>query len=312
MTEMIAVTDVGPRDGLQSQRTPVATEGKVRLIEALFDAGLGSVEATSFVSPGLVPQMADADLLLGRLQRPTAARLSVLVPNERGLERAVRAGATEVAVVLSASDTMNRRNIGMDLEKATATCAAVLDRAVSLGLATRAYLAVAFECPFEGPTPAGRVLDLAQHMRAAGAGEVVIADTIGAAGPVQVRALLGTLLERLAVAHVGVHFHDTRGMALANAWVALQHGVRRFDASIGGLGGCPFAPGAAGNLATEDLALMAQQCGYRTGIDMVALLRAVELAQELVGYPIGGRAARWLRSRAADQRGAGGERHADT
>ena len=294
--DFLTITDVGPRDGLQSQAAPVATEGKLRLIQALFTAGVRSIEATSFVSPDAVPQMADADLLLPQIVRPPTARVSVLVPNLRGLERAVRAGATEIAVVLSATDTMNRKNIGMDLEQAVTTCVQTLGQAGRLGLATRAYVAVAFECPFEGPTPCQRVRELAVRMAEAGAGEIVLADTIGAAAPAQVQDVLAALLHSVDAARVGMHFHDTRGMALANVWAALELGIRRFDTSIAGLGGCPFAPGASGNLATEDLVLMAQQCGLYTGIDLAALRVAMALAQELVGYSVGGRSARWLAS----------------
>ena len=301
MMDFLTITDVGPRDGLQSQKTQVSTEGKLQLIQALFDAGLPSVEATSFVSPKAVPQMADADVLLPRVKVPATARLSVLVPNLRGLERAAQAGATEVAVVLSATDTMNRKNIAMDLSVATSTCVAVLEQASQLGLTSRAYVAVAFECPFEGLTSPARVLDLAVRMSDAGAGEIVLADTIGAAAPAQVQRLLSALLGRIEVAQLSMHFHDTRGMALANAWAAIALGVRRFDASIGGLGGCPFAPGAAGNLATEDLVQMAEQCGFSTGVNLQALVRAVALAGELVGYPVGGRSARWLSARQASQ-----------
>jgi len=294
--EPLFITDVGPRDGLQSQSTPVDVEDKLRLIHALFDAGLRSVEATSFVSPKAVPQMADADQLLPRIAQPAAASVSALVPNIRGLERAMVAGASHVAVVLSATDTMNRKNIGMDLQRATQTCEETLQRASAMGLQTRAYVAVAFECPFEGPTPSRTVAELALRMADCGAGEIVIADTIGAAGPQQVKVLLDTLLIRFSVSSLGMHFHDTRGMALCNSWAAMELGLRRFDASIGGLGGCPFAPGAAGNLATEDLVLLAGQSGYETGVDLAKLLRVVDLAQELVGYQIGGRSARWLRA----------------
>lgn len=297
MTDLLTITDVGPRDGLQSQPSQVPTDGKRRLIQALYAAGLPSIEATSFVSPKSVPQMADADALLPQVQVPAAARLSVLVPNLRGLERARAAGATEVAVVLAVTDTMNRKNIGMDLERASATCVATLEQARQWGMASRAYLAVAFECPFEGPTLPERVLRLAQQMTDAGAGEIVVADTIGAAAPAQVKTLVSLLSRHLEAGRLGMHFHDTRGMGLANAWAALELGIRRYDASIGGLGGCPFAPGAAGNLATEDLVVMARQSGLRTGIDLARLRDAIDLAQELVGYPIGGGSARWLRAR---------------
>lgn len=294
MADRLYITDVGPRDGLQSQRTMVSTEGKRALIEALFDAGLRQIEATSFVSPKAVPQMADADDLIRGLTMPDDARVSVLVPNQRGLERAVEAGAREVAVVLSATETMNQKNIRMSLDAALRTCRETLAEASRAGLRTRAYVAVAFACPFEGATAPAKVLELAQEMRAAGAGEVVIADTIGAAAPTDVSRLLDSLLLHLPVEILGMHLHDTRGMALADAWCAMALGVRRFDASIGGLGGCPFAPGAAGNLATEDLALMAQQCGLETGIDLDALCRAIDTASRIVGYQVGGHSRAWL------------------
>ncbi len=299
MAEMLNVTDVGPRDGLQSQASPVDTAGKLELVAALLAAGLRRVEATSFVSPKAVPQMADAEAVLAGLRGRADAGISVLVPNQRGLQRAVSAGAREVAVVLSATETMNRKNIRMSLEQALQTCTDTLADAAAAGLRTRAYVAVAFTCPFEGITPTDRVVDLALRMQAAGAGEVVIADTIGAAAPTDVDRVLSALLARMPADVLGMHFHDTRGMALANAWVAIGHGVRRFDASIGGLGGCPFAPGAAGNLATEDLALMASQCGFDTGIRLDALLDAIDTAGRLVGYPVGGRSARWLRRQRA-------------
>lgn len=301
MAEPLFITDVGPRDGLQSQGTPVDTAGKRELINALFAAGLRHIEATSFVSPKAVPQMADAEALVKDLVAPADARVSVLVPNQRGLARAIAAGAREVAVVLSATETMNQENIRMSLDVALQTCRDTLAEAARAGLRTRAYVAVAFVCPFEGDTPTARVVDLALQMQAAGAGEIVIADTIGAAAPTDVDRVLGALLARMPAERVGMHFHDTRGMALANAWAAIGHGVRRFDASIGGLGGCPFAPGAAGNLATEDLAIMAQQCGFATGIDLGALLDAVDTTSRLVGYQVGGRSARWLARRTFPQ-----------
>lgn len=289
------ITDVGPRDGLQSQKTLVPVQGKQDLIAALWAAGVPAVEATSFVSPKAVPQMADADTLLPAVEVPRGRRLSALVPNHRGLERAVQAGCREIAVVLAATETMNQRNIRMSLKAAIDTASETLRLAHEHGLATRAYIAVAFACPFEGPTPVDRVCELAERMGETGTGEVVIADTIGAAAPGDVRRVLAALLAGIPAAQLGLHLHDTRGMALANAWEGLQIGIRRFDASIAGLGGCPFAPGAAGNLATEDLALMCAQTGYATNIDLAALVRAVDLAQELVGYPVGGRSLRWIR-----------------
>ncbi|MBS0452473.1 MAG: hydroxymethylglutaryl-CoA lyase [Proteobacteria bacterium] len=294
MGERLLVTDVGPRDGLQSQASQVPTAGKLELIGALLDAGVRRIEATSFVSPQAVPQMADADAVLRGLVAPADAEISVLVPNLRGLERAMAAGAKQVAVVLSATETMNRKNIRMGLDEALQACKATLAQAARQGLRTRGYVAVAFACPFEGPVAPGQAAALAMQLREAGAGEVVMADTIGAAAPVDILAVTSALRQAgLDPTDAGMHLHDTRGMALANAWCAIGEGVRRFDASIGGLGGCPFAPGAAGNLATEDLVLMARQCGMDTGIDFERLLDAVDVAARLAGYPVGGRSYRW-------------------
>lgn len=294
-SEQVHITDVGPRDGLQSQKTLVPVAGKLALINALWDAGMPAIEATSFVSAKSVPQMADADELMPAVAVPTGRRLSALVPNQRGLERAVRAGCREIAVVLSATETMNQRNIRMGLDEAIATARDTLRDAQAQGLATRAYIAVAFACPFEGNTPTERVHALGVAMAEAGAGEIVIADTIGAAAPSDVQRVVQALLQSLPEQKLGLHLHDTRGMALANAWQGLQMGVRRFDSSIGGLGGCPFAPGAAGNLATEDLALLCAQVGLDTQLNMDGLVRAIDVAESLVGYPVGGRSLRWIR-----------------
>jgi len=299
--ERLVVTDVAARDGLQSQPVAVATGAKVALVEDLFAAGVRNVEATSFVSPKSVPQMADATEVISGLAHSQVAglrealRISALVPNLRGLERALAAGVGEIAVVLAATETMNRRNINLSLAEATATCVATLEAARAAGLSARAYLAVAWACPFEGVPAKDAVLALAARLAGTGVDEIVVADTIGAAGPMEVRSLLDALQAVVPVARVGVHFHDTRGLAVANAYAALEAGVRRFDASVGGIGGCPFAPGASGNVATEDLVLLAHQCGFDTGIDPAALVRIVERMETVLGRPLGGRSIAWLR-----------------
>ncbi|WPB55526.1 hydroxymethylglutaryl-CoA lyase [Xylophilus sp. GOD-11R] len=298
--DTVHITDVAPRDGLQNQKIAVSTDAKLHLIELLAAAGVRSVEATSFVSPKAVPQMADAAELVPRVRAVLPQlRTSVLVPNLKGLERAFAAGAEEIAVVLSATETMNRKNINMGLEQATEVSEQTLHEAHRLGLRTRAYVAVAFDCPFEGETPVSEVTRLTERMLAAGAGEIVIADTIGSASPGQVRDRLGALRERVPLDQLAVHFHDTRGMGVANAWAALEAGVRRFDASVGGIGGCPFAPGAAGNLATEDLVLMAERSGLSTGISLDSLLDAVAYAETLLQRSLGGRSSAWLRMQRA-------------
>ena len=296
MRDRIQVNEVGPRDGLQNQPLHVPLEGKLELIEALVAAGLRAIEVTSFVSPKAVPQMADADALFPRLPLPEGVRYSALAPNVRGLDRALAAGVREVAVVLSATETMNQRNINMSLDQAQQASIDVIAGAAALGLRTRAYVAVAFSCPFEGPVARERVVELAAQMFDSGAGEVVIADTIGAASPRGVRDLLGDCVVAFGAERLAAHFHDTRGFALANAWAAMEAGLRRFDSSIGGLGGCPFAPGAAGNLATEDLVVLAEQCGFDTGISVPGLRAAVQVAERLTQRTLGGRTTAWLRT----------------
>jgi hydroxymethylglutaryl-CoA lyase len=292
----IHITDVAPRDGLQNQAVHLSTDAKLQLIALLAEAGVQSVEATSFVSPKAVPQMADAGELVPRIAaRWPQLRTSVLVPNLKGLERAHASGAQEIAVVLSATETMNRKNINMGLAQALDVSEQTLAAAQALGLRTRAYVAVAFDCPFEGETPLAEVLRLAARMHAAGAGEVVIADTIGSASPGMVKERFAALREVVPLERLAVHLHDTRGMGAANAWAALEAGVRRFDASVGGIGGCPFAPGAAGNLATEDLVLLAERSGFATGLSLDGLLSAVDFAQEQLQRPLGGRSIAWLR-----------------
>lgn len=304
MADAVLINEVGLRDGLQNQPAIVSCDDKLRLCEALVAAGVRSLEATSFVSPKAVPQMADAAELFPRLPQADRVAYSALVPNLRGLERARAAGVGEIAVVLSATDTMNRRNINMSLDEAQAVSADTVRAAVAGGMRAKAYVAVAFECPFEGAVAPARVFGLAQAMFAAGAHEVVIADTIGAAAPSAVASLLRECVARFGAQGLSAHFHDTRAMAMANAWAALEQGIRKFDASVGGLGGCPFAPGAAGNAATEDLVLMFEQCGFRTGIDLQGLRQAVALAGTLTGRAVGGRTAMWMQGQQEKQQRA--------
>jgi len=305
--EQIHITDVSPRDGLQNQQVAVDTASKLRLIQLLAAAGVQSVEATSFVSPKAVPQMADAAELVPLIaSRLPALRTSVLVPNLKGLERAHAAGAREIAVVLSATETMNQKNINMGLRQATEVSEQTLRAAQALGLRTRAYVAVAFDCPFEGETALDTVVALALRMHGAGAGGVVIAETIGSASPGMVKQRLAAISQAVPRDQLAVHFHDTRGMGVANAWAALEAGIRRFDASVGGIGGCPFAPGAAGNVATEDLVLMAERSGFATGIRLDGLLDAIDFAETQLQRPLGGRAITWLRRQRDKARAATG------
>lgn len=294
MSERIVVNEVGPRDGLQSQGKTLTVEQRLEMIQALLATGIRSIEVGSFVSPKAVPQMAGTDALFARLPMPDQVAYSALIPNAKGYELARAAGARSVAVVLSATETMNQRNIRMSLDETTAVCLELMQQARRDGLEARAYVAVAFECPFEGVTPAERVIALTQRLFDAGADKVIIADTIGAAHPTSVRGVLEPLRSLGLQERLSCHFHDTRGMALANVLASLDAGVREFDSSIGGLGGCPFSPGATGNLATEDLVLMLNAMGLDTGIDSLALVDAVQRVQALTETPLGGHSFRWL------------------
>ena len=289
----IFVNDVGPRDGLQNQAVQVEPETRITLIQKLIDAGVPGVEVASFVSPKAVPRMAGAGEIMTALKDSPAA-LSALVPNLKGYEMARDAGTKIISVVPSATETMNRKNINMGYEDILALSCDLMKRAKDDGIKGQAYVSVAFECPFEGQVSQDRVMEMTETLLEAGAQEIIIADTIGAANPSQVKSLFDRLTASFDKKILATHFHDTRAMGLANAYAAIECGIRKFDASIGGLGGCPFAPGAAGNLATEDLVSMAHQMGFETGIDEKALLVTSNFAGEIIGQQIGGRMAGWM------------------
>lgn len=301
--EQVIVNDVAPRDGLQNDPVAVSPSERVRLINRLVAAGLPAVEVAAFVSPKAVPKMAGAAEVAAALD-PDQADFSALVPNRKGYEMARAAGMRSVALVLSATETMNRRNINMGLDQAAAVCRETVQQARSDGLKARAYVSVAFECPYEGTVQDAEIERLAGEMFAAGAEEVIVADTIGAGNPARAKALFGRLAAAFGAERLAAHLHDTRALALANAWQALECGLRKFDASAGGLGGCPFAPGAAGNLATEDLVSMLHQAGFQTGIDLPALLDVVLAMEPMLGRPVGGRSLPWLRRRLAEDQAA--------
>jgi hydroxymethylglutaryl-CoA lyase len=290
----VTIRDVGPRDGLQNQPRLLEPAARARLVRALLAAGLPEVEAGAFVSPKAVPAMAGTDEVLAGLADMDSAGLTVLVPNLRGYELARQAGARSVCMVLYGSERMAEANVRMNREEAANATQAILARARGDGVRVIATVAVAFECPWEGRTDPGYVAALAARFLGEGVDEFCLADTIGAANPGQVAAALRPLVDTHGADRLGCHFHDTRAMGLANVYAALEAGVRRFDAAIGGLGGCPFAPGASGNVATEDVVMMLEQMGMDTGIDLAALLRASELATELTGTAPGARARPWL------------------
>ncbi|MCC6524767.1 MAG: hydroxymethylglutaryl-CoA lyase [Polyangiaceae bacterium] len=300
--ERVSIYDVSLRDGLQNERGFVPTEQKLALLDALTGAGLRRLELTSFVSPRWVPQLADAEALARivgeRLRAPAAPgatappSLSALCPNEKGLERAIGAGLREIAVFLSASESHNRRNVNRSVAASLAILAAVVPAARAAGLAVRGYVSTAWGCPYEGPVAISAVTRVAEELVRLGCYELSLGDTIGVATPRSTREVLGAVLALVPAERIALHMHDTRGTALANVLAGLDLGVREFDGSVGGLGGCPYAPGAAGNAATEDLVYMLEGMGLDTGVDLDKLVAAGDLAERLVGRPLPGKVHR--------------------
>jgi hydroxymethylglutaryl-CoA lyase len=279
----VTVVEVGPRDGLQNESTPLSVGDRVAFCDRLVAAGLAVVEVGAFVSPKWVPQMAGSDEVLRRVAKPAGVRLPVLVPNRAGYEAAREAGARDIAVFTAASETFSRRNTNATVDESFARFAAFVPEAKREGLRVRGYVSTCFGCPYEGAVAPERVVDVARRLVDQGCDEVSIGDTIGVAVPTQVADLLGRLGRAIPLDRVAVHLHDTRGTALANVLAALQEGVSVVDSSAGGLGGGPYAPGASGNLATEDLLYMLQGMGIETGVD----LAAVAFASRTLGARLG-------------------------
>ncbi len=283
----VRVYEVGPRDGLQNEAAPIGLDDKLRYIGLLADSGLREIEATSFVAPRAIPQLADADALMRRLDRRPGVRYPVLVPNARGMERAVAAGADAACVFTAATESFTRENIGMTIAESIDAFRVVVAEARELGWWTRAYVSTAFGCPFEGEVAESAVVRVARELLELGVDELSIGDTIGVAGPADVRRVVGALLsDGIGAERLAMHFHDTRGTALANVSTALDLGVRCFDASTGGTGGCPYAPGAAGNLATEDLVYLLDREGITHGVDLDGVLRAAADIRSTLGRPL--------------------------
>jgi hydroxymethylglutaryl-CoA lyase len=279
----VEIREVGPRDGLQNE-APVPVEARIRLIDALSMTGLRRIEAAAFVSPAAIPPMAGSEDVMAGIERRPGIVYSALVPNAKGAERAIAARADEIEVVVSASETHNQKNVRRSVAESLIGSRDVVERAHAAGIEAEAIVSTAFGCPYEGDIAPERVAQLAGHLIDAGADRLSFGDTTGMATPRRVHDLLEAL-ERAGIApdRVGLHFHDTRGTALANVVTALERGVVRFDASIGGLGGCPYAPGASGNAVTEDLVHMCHDMGIGTGIDLDALIACAELASKIVG-----------------------------
>jgi isopropylmalate/homocitrate/citramalate synthase len=274
VSERVTVVEVGPRDGLQNEASAVPAADKVRFVEALADAGLEVVEVTSFVSPKAVPQLADADEVLPAVRRRERVRYPVLVPNLRGLERAVAAGADAIAVFTAASEGFARANINMTIAESLAAFAPVVEQALMAGMWTRGYVSTAFGCPYDGAVEPAAVARVAGELAALGCAEVSVGDTIGVARPEQVPGVVAAVAEHVPLDRIALHLHDTGGRALDNVAAGLEAGVRTFDSSAAGLGGCPFAPGAPGNVATEALVRFLHREGLETGVDPDAVERA--------------------------------------
>jgi hydroxymethylglutaryl-CoA lyase len=280
----VLVVDVSPRDGLQNEARAVSTREKVALVEALAGAGVRRIEATSFVSSRAVPQMADAAEVMAQIKRAPGVEYAVLVPNERGLERALEAKADVVNIVVVATETFNARNVNMTVAESMDQASAVASRARTAGVNPTAVLGASFHCPFEGPVPEERVLGLVGKFVDAGFSEVTLADTIGAADPAHVARLGEAVTARYPGVALGIHLHDTRGLGLANAYAAVTNGYVRLETSLAGIGGCPFAPGATGNACTEDLVFMLESMGIATGISLAALIEAAKTVPPIVGH----------------------------
>jgi len=289
MPERVRVREVGPRDGFQNEPEIIATADKVRLIEMLGTTGLPRIEVTSFVRPDVIPQLADASEVLSAVSLPEEVAVSVLIPNERGLERALplRDRFQEINGFLSASETHNRRNVGRSVAESLTGLARTFTRAIDEGLRCEGVISTAFGCPYEGHVPVSRVLDVAAALADAGAMEVGFGDTTGMANPVQVREFFDAARSRLPGIELTAHFHNTRGQGLANVFAALEAGVESFESSFGELGGCPVPAGATGNIATEDLVSMLHEMGIATGVDLVSLLEASRSVQDVLGRPLG-------------------------
>ncbi|MBA2449148.1 MAG: hydroxymethylglutaryl-CoA lyase [Chloroflexi bacterium] len=297
----VRIVEVGPRDGLQNEGRAISTADKVRFIDLLSEAGFEMIEATSFVHPKAVPQLADGAEVLGTILKRPGVRYPVLVPNGRGMERALAAGAREVAVFTAATESFNRRNINATIEESLGNIAEVVRLARAEGVWVRGYVSTVFGCPYQGAVAPEAVLHVAERLLELGVDELSLGDTIGVATPRVVEAVLAPAAERFGVDRVGLHFHDTRGTALANTLLALQMGYQIFDSSAGGLGGCPFALGAAGNLATEDLLYFLNGLGIETGVNLETVISASGFIEDQVGHPLTSKVYQAVRSQEGER-----------
>ena len=292
LPDAVSVYEVSPRDGLQNEAAQVPTHGKLRLVDALVSAGLKRIEVSSFVSPKWIPQLADAENLIKLAGPPVGGHFTALCPNRQGLERAATCGIGEVAVFLSVSETHNKKNVNKTVAESLAGFRDVVQPALEKGMRVRAYLSTLWGCPYEGDVDPRRGVEITRQLFDMGCYQVSLGDTIGVGTPRQTQRIVQMFLDEFSVEKIALHMHDTRGTALANVIVGLEMGIRTFDASVGGLGGCPYAPGAAGNLATEDLVYMLHGMGIGTGIDLDKLVEAGRVASAVVGRELPGKVHR--------------------
>ena len=303
--EKATIVEVGPRDGLQNEKVTIPTEAKVAFITALSDAGLQVIEAGAFVSPKWVPQMADTAQVYAEIPKDPGVEYPVLVPNMRGLERAIESGVKAISIFTAASDTFNTRNINMTVDESFENYAPVVARALSEGMKVRGYVSTGFGCPYEGDVAPERVLEVSARLLDLGCYEVSVGDTIGVGTPLQVQGVIGMLLQVIPASKLAMHFHDTRGTALANTLAALEMGIATFDASAGGLGGCPYAPGASGNLATEDLVYLLDGLNVETGVNLDRLVAASSIIAPYLDHPLPGKYLQACTRAAVTARGSG-------
>jgi hydroxymethylglutaryl-CoA lyase len=282
LPKSVTIIEVGPRDGLQNEEHFVPTDQKIELIERLSETGLKRIEITSFVHPKAIPQLQDSEEVVKRVRSKPGILYSTLVPNEKGLERAIASGVKEIGLFVSASETHNQKNVKMSVSESLRGFRNITEKALSNGIRIRGYVVTAFGCPYEGKVSPERVEFIVDEYKTLGVHEIALGDTTGMANPVQVSRMVERIKPRLDSMGFALHFHDTRGTALANVLAALQQGVTVFDGSIGGLGGCPYAPGASGNIATEDLVNMLEEMGIETGVNLEELIQCAQYAREII------------------------------
>ena len=299
LPEFVKIVEVGPRDGLQNEKAAVSTDQKIALIDMLSATGLKAVEAAAFVSPKWVPQMADSADVMAGITRRDGVSYPVLAPNMKGLEAAIAAGATEIAIFGAASESFSRRNINKSIAESLETFRPVAERALAEGVKVRGYISCVLGCPYEGAVEAQTVADVARELRAMGCYEVSLGDTIGTGTPVEARGMVEAVAQYVPIEEIAVHFHDTYGQALANLYACLELGVAVADASVAGLGGCPYAKGATGNVATEDVLYMLHGSGIETGVDFDRVMEAGRYISDIIGRPPASRAHRALMAKNA-------------